>query len=375
MAQNAMPAMDLDSILESELGTPDPAPAPNSEGAEPNQTEPPTPPSPGGTGDDNGQPPPAAPNGDPSNAPTPPAPESGQGGHPSGSNKRPFTRLEKAEYSATKWKKRAKKLEQERDALAAEFDRYKSLNPAMFRNPQERMDFMAWRAATAQRLKDMNADLKEYEENEAADAFDEKVQQCYSNPQSAQAYQSLETHYRDAFTFACNQVDPDGVILDYLKDSPYEPAMRNVIYKNGALQEELFRVYRNPAIGNARRQQILQRLEAQVKAFYENQAARVPPVPANQQPAAQPAGNGNPAPSAGRQPKYQLPPRQTPPAPATPAVPAAPAAPAPAPAPAPAQPPAKPQVTGALTRGNEGGALPDESAQADQLFKQLYGSV
>ena len=34
MAQNGMPALDLDSILESELGTPDPAPAPNSEGAD-----------------------------------------------------------------------------------------------------------------------------------------------------------------------------------------------------------------------------------------------------------------------------------------------------------------------------------------------------
>lgn len=358
MAQNGMPALDLDSILESELGTTDPASAPNSEGAAPGQQEPPTPSAPDGNGVQNGQPNPAEPNGDPSNGTTPPAPESGDAGHQGGQNKRPFSRLEKAEYSATKWKKRAKKLAQEFENLSAEYNRYKSLTPAVFRNPEERMQFMAWRASTAQRLEDMNADLKAYAQQDAEDTYDKKVQQCYSNPESAQAFNSLEDHYGGAFKYACDQVDPDGVILDYLKDSPYEPAMRNVIYKNGDLQEELFRVYRNPAIGNARRQQILQKLEAQVKAFYARQASSTPaPASAQQQPAAQPAGNGNPAPSAGRTPKYQLPPR--------------PAAPAPQPTPA----SAKPQVTGALTRGNEGGAEPDASAQADSLFKQLYGSV
>lgn len=354
MAQNGMPALDLDSILESELGTPNQAPAPNSEGAAPGQQEPPTPSAPDGNGVQNGQPNPAEPNGDPSNDTTPPAPESGDAGHQGGQNKRPFSRLEKAEYSATKWKKRAKKLAQEFNDLSAEYNRYKSLNPAVFRNPEERMQFMAWRASTAQRLEDMNSDLKAYAQQDAEDTYDKKVQQCYSNPESAQAFNSLEDHYGGAFKYACDQVDPDGVILDYLKDSPYEPAMRNVIYKNGALQEELFRVYRNPAIGNARRQQILQTLEAQVKAFYARQASSTPaPASAQQQPAAQPAGNGNPAPSAGRTPKYQLPARQ---ANSTPA-------------------PAKPQVTGALTRGNESGAEPDASAQADSLFKQLYGSV
>lgn len=355
MAQNGMPALDLDSILESELGTPDPAPAPNSEGADPGQQEPPTPSAPDGNGEQNGQPNPAEPNGDPSNDTTPPAPESGDAGHQGGQNKRPFSRLEKAEYSATKWKKRAKKLAQDFNNLSAEYNRYKSLNPAVFRNPEERMQFLAWRASTAQRLEDMNADLKAYAQQDAEDTFDKKVQQCYSNPESAQAFNDLEDYYGGAFKYACDQVDPDGIILDFLKDSPYEPAMRNVIYKNGALQEELFRVYRNPAIGNARRQQILQTLEAQVKAFYARQASSTPaPAPAKPQPAAQPAGNGKPAPSAGRTPKYQLPARQ--------------ANPAPAPAP-------KPQVTGALTRGSEGGAEPDASAQADSLFKQLYGTV
>lgn len=354
MAQNGMPALDLDSILESELGTPNQELAPNSEGAAPGQQEPPTPSAPDGNGVQNGQPNPAEPNGDPSNDTTPPAPESGDAGHQGGQNKRPFSRLEKAEYSATKWKKRAKKLAQEFDNLSAEYNRYKSLNPAVFRNPEERMQFMAWRASTAQRLEDMNADLKAYAQQYAEDTYDKKVQQCYSDPESAQAFNSLEDHYGGAFKYACDQVDPDGVILDYLKDSPYEPAMRNVIYKNGALQEELFRVYRNPAIGNARRQQILQTLEAQVKAFYARQASSTPaPASAQQQPAAQPAGNGNPAPSAGRTPKYQLPTRQANPTPAS----------------------AKPKVTGALTRGNESGAEPDASAQADSLFKQLYGSV
>jgi hypothetical protein len=47
--------------------------------------------------------------------------------------------------------------------------------------------------------------------------------------------------------------------------------------------------------------------------------------------------------------------------------------PAPAPAPAPAQPTMSSGVTGSLTRGNEGGGTPDESAEANALFKKMFG--
>lgn len=340
MAQdNQMPAMDLDSILESELGTQNTEVKTNSEVPATETEEPPTPPAPGGTGEENGVTP----------AEEPPAgTETSEGNQQSGSNKRQFSRLEKAEYSATKWKRKAKKLAEERDKVAAEFNRYKSLNPSVFRNPEERMQFLAWKASTAQRLKDMDEDLNQVAASEAEDVYEEKIAQNYSKPESQEAFRQLDDHYGKAFEYMCNRVDPDGIILDYLKDSPYEPAMRNVIFKNGDLQEELFRAYRNPAIGNARRQQILQKLEAQVKAFYSRnpnaKPQNVQPAPAKEEVPPQQA--------APRQPRFQLPPRKETPAPQQ----------------------TRPQVTGVLTRGNAGGSEPDTSAQADTLFGQLFGA-
>ena len=341
MAQQIqMPANDLDSILESELGTPATAAQPNSEGSATGNEEPPVEQA---TGEDGNGVEVVTPEGTPQAAPET-APEGTQGGQ----NKRPYSRLEKAEFSATKWKRKAKKMAEERDKIAAEFDRYKSLNPAAFRNPQERMQFEAWKASTAQRLSDMDDSLRQFAEAEAEDIYEEKIAQNYSKPETQEAFRKLDDHYGQAFEMMCRRVDPDGIIMDYLKDSPYEPAMRNVIFKNGDLQEELFRVYRNPAIGNARRQQILQKLEAQVKAFY----SRKPEAkPQNVQPAAT-QGEVPPQQAAPRQSRFQLPPRKETPTPRQ----------------------AKPQVTGVLTRGNVGGSEPDTSAQADALFGQLFGA-
>lgn len=339
MAQpmNDMPANDLDSIVESELGSLETTAQPNSEGPAAGNAEPPTPPTTGGNGEGVEVVPPE--DGQPVETET--NPHDIQGGQ-----RRPYSRLEKAEFSATKWKRKAKKIAEERDALKAEFDRYKSLNPAAFRNPQERMQFEAWRASTAQKLDDMDDSLRQYAEAEAEDIYEDKIAQNYSKPESQQAFRQLDDHYGKAFEYMCNRVDPDGIIMDYLKDSPYEPAMRNVIFKNGALQEELFRVYRNPAIGNARRQQILQQLENEVKAYFARQSTAVKPQ-------AQPGQQEEvpPQQTAPRQPRFQLPAQQTP---------------------APRRP--RPQVTGVLTRGNAGGSEPDTSAQADQLFGQLYGA-
>lgn len=341
MAQdNQMPAMDLDSILESELGTQNTEAETNSEVPATETEEPPTPPAPGGTGEENGVTPAEE---------TPAGTETSEASQQSGSNKRQFSRLEKAEYSATKWKRKAKKLAEERDKVAAEFNRYKSLNPAVFRNPEERMQFLAWKASTAQRLKDMDEDLNQVAASEAEDAYEEKIAQNYSSPENAESFRQMDDHYSGALEYMCGQVDPDGIILDYLKDSPYEPAMRNVIYKNGELQEELFRVYRNPAIGNARRQQILQRLEARVAAYFNRgkEKPAAPAKPAAKNPEVPPQQTAAPA---ERKPKFKLPERK-------------------ATAPAP-----KPQVTGSLTRGNAGASEPDNSAQADQLFTQLFGA-
>lgn len=347
--QTQMPANDLDSILESELGTPEPAAQPNSEGPTAGSEEPPTPPAPGGNGESVEG---VTPEGKPAAAPET-APSEPQGGQ----NRRPYSRLEKAEFSATKWKRRARKLAEEKTKLQEEFDRYKDLNPAAFRNPEERMQFMAWKASAAQRLNDMNQDLDDIAQAETEDAYEEKISNCYSRPESVEGYRQLDDHYSKAFEYMCRRVDPDGIIMDYLKDSPYEPAMRNVIYKNGDLQEELFREYRNPTIGNAKRQQILQRLEANVAAYYSRQSkpsqpAAQPAQPANGTEPVKPAKEG-----AERKPRFQLPPRkEVPPAKETRN-----------------QAPA-PQVTGTLTRGNAGGSEPDTSAQADGLFKQLFGA-
>lgn len=347
--RESMASMDLDSIVESEIGTQTAEEQVNSDTRQTPPAVPANPPAPEGPGE---------PNGDTPSGTEPPETETGSSEHQDGQNRKPFTRLEKAEYSATKWKRRAKNLQKERDKIAAEFNRYKDLNPAVFRNPEERMQFMAWRASTAQRLDNMDADIQEMERDEAENAYEEKITQCYSSPDSVEGFRRLDDHYSPALEYMCRQVDPDGIILDFLKDSPYEPAMRNVIFKNGKLQEELFRVYRNPQIGNARRQQILQNLEMQVKAFYDRQAQKTktapavppeaPPVPSTETRTPSPVGTET------KPPRWQLPPR---PAPAAPT----------------AQRP-KSQVTGTLTRGGEGTGEPDPSAQADALFNQIYGA-
>lgn len=348
--ETQMPSMDLDSIVESEIGTLTTAAEPNSEGPATGIEEPPTPPAPGGNGESVEG---VTPEGEPA-AESEAAPSEPQGG----SSKRNYSRLERAEYSATKWKRKAKRLQEEKEKLAAEFNRYKDLNPAAFSTPEERMQFMAWKANAAQRLNDMDEDLNRYAQEEAEDQYEDKIAMCYSKPESVEGYRQLDDHYGSAFEYMCSKVDPDGIIIDYLKDSPYEPAMRNVIYKNGDLQEELFRAYRNPQIGNAKRQQILQRLEAQVEAYYKRQAQPQKPVEKPAKPAAQPApapkgteAPKRPAVGAERQPRFQLPPRKE----------VKPAA-------------AKPQVTGPLTRGESGMGEPDTSAQADGLFKQLFGA-
>ena len=107
--QTQMPANDLDSILESELGTTEPAAKPNSEGPATGSEEPTETPATGEPGEGVEV---VTPEGN-----TAAAPETAAAEPQGGQNRRPYSRHEKAEFSATKWKRRARKLAEEKTKL------------------------------------------------------------------------------------------------------------------------------------------------------------------------------------------------------------------------------------------------------------------
>lgn len=179
--------------------------------------------------------------------------------------------LEMAEHKAEKWKRRAKEMRRAKEDLEAEFNKYKDLNPRAFENDEDRMEFLAWRASTAQRLNDMDSDIDALNEEEGREVFQAKVSNFY-NERGAAQFEQLDDHYRDALAAMCGNVDPDNVILDFLSGSKYEAPMREVIYRNGKLQEELFRNFGNPMIAAAERLNTLKELERQVKEFYASRS-------------------------------------------------------------------------------------------------------
>lgn len=227
-----------------------------------------------------------------------------------------FSRVEMAEYRASKWKQKAKEAIAARNELAAEFEKYKDLNPRAFDNDEDRMEFLAWKASTAQRLNDMDSNIDSMRDEGQREAFSAKVADFYNDEGTAK-FERLDGHYRDAFKFMCERVDPDNVIEDFLSGSRYEAPMREVIYKNGMLQEELFRVYRNPAIGASERLSVLKNLEQQVKDFFSRQsgnnrasgsAVQRPAVNATQNQTRNQATEGN---GQARQQRFVLPPQKT----------------------------------------------------------------
>lgn len=285
-----------------------------------------------------------------------------------GPRRNPLSRLEKAEYSTKKWKRKFHEMRKSRDALQAELEKYSQINPAQFRDPVERERFIAWKARTEQKLNGMDEDLEDIARRQYEDEYEAKVSAFYPTEDSRNSFDALDEHYGKRLDAVCEELDPDNIILDYLRNSPYEPVLRNIIYKNGPLQEELFQKFGSRNIANATRVQILRQLESQVKAFYARER--------EQQPTMQnAAGNGD----APQQRRFSLPPKKDAATTAQPVQQTRPAevpptpAPAAAPAPAPQATPMSSGVTGSLTRGNEGGGLPDESSEANAMFKKLFG--
>ena len=296
--------------------------------------------------------------------------------------RKPLSKLQKAEFAAAKWKKKAKELQAQRDDAVAEYNKYKDLNPAAFADEQERADFIAWKAAQRQRISNYEDNLDELYETHEREEYENKIAECY-NEEGAAEFEELDNHYGGYFNLYCKQVDPHNVILDFLRNSKYEPAIRHVIYEDDNIQRALLeRDYGNPHIADAKRLAIMEGLERSVKGFYDGlmkQAATPAPAPAAK-PQAQsvpPTTNQNnnqgAAPVATQRPRFTLPPRQAPAAvPNVAPQQQQPAAPAQAQQ-RPPMPRKAPQVTGSLTRGgNTGNGSIDPSANADALFSRLF---
>jgi len=184
--------------------------------------------------------------------------------------KRPYSQLEKAEYSASKWKRRAKEMRDSRDAALAELAKYKDLNPDSFGDDERsRAKFLAWQASKEQQVNDMSDDIDAMESQYEQEIYEAKIADCY-NAQGARDFEELDEHYGEAFKFHCSQVDPDNVIIDFLKGSRIEPYLREIIYKDGDLQEQLFATYRNPMIAANERLRLLREKEASVMAFLKS---------------------------------------------------------------------------------------------------------
>lgn len=283
-----------------------------------------------------------------------------------GPRRNPLSRLEKAEFSTKKWKRKYREMRESRDALQTELEKYSQINPAQFRDPEDRERFIAWKARTEQKLNGMDEDLEDIARRQYEDEYESKVSAFYPDEDSRNSFEALDEHYGNVLDATCEKLDPDNIILDYLRNSPYEPVLRNIIYKNGPLQEELFQRFGSREIANATRVQLLRQLESQVKAFFSRE----------REPQTQHAGTTG---AAQQQRRFSLPPKKDGATTAQPVQQTRPAeipptpAPAAAPAPAPQATPMSSGVTGSLTRGNEGGGLPDESSEANAMFKKLFG--
>lgn len=280
--------------------------------------------------------------------------------------------LELAQLKAEKWKRRAKEMRRAKEELEDEFNKYKDLNPRAFESDEDRMEFLAWRASTAQRLNDMDSDIDALDEEQEREEFSAKVRDFYSDEGTAK-FEALDNHYRDALAVMCQQVDPDNVILDFLAGSKYEAPMREVIYRNGKLQEELFRGFRNPMIASAERLNTLKALERQVKDFYRNQNSANNGAPnAVKTAASRPSNNAQPQSvhsqsQMGVKQRFVLPSMQN-------RLAMANATRQQATAQKPSSQFAGRKATGSLTRGSEPAQNMDLSSQADALFKELMRS-
>ena len=183
-----------------------------------------------------------------------------------------LSRSKKRDYAIMKWKKQFRDMRAQRDAIAADFEKYKNLNPQRM-NPQDAYDYMAWKASAGQRLQDMNEDLRAMYQQHKDEEFEEKVDTFFNDDASRAAFDAGHEELKGAFDYACRMSDPDDIIRSYLDESKFEAPMRHVIYNNDALQRQLFMPSKNKALGNAQKLQIMQQLEAEVRNFYRNKEA------------------------------------------------------------------------------------------------------
>lgn len=271
-----------------------------------------------------------------------PTPESKPSKEPKAETAKPLSRVERAEYSAAKWKKKFKQMKRERDEALAEFNKYKDFDPNQFENAQDAHEYMAWRASTAQRLQDMNDDLRSFYNEKRAEEYQSKIENCFNSQESVDNFNDLDDEYGEAFDVGCNMYDPDGVIRDFVNNSKLEPALKTVIYKNGQLQEDLFKDYGNPRINAVKRLQILEALERNVENYYRNLKAGTPAKVATPALAAKAPIPVQPKPTATVK-RFSLPQKKV-----------------------------TPQVTGSLTKGNEVGE-PDDESQVSNAYYALFG--
>lgn len=199
--------------------------------------------------------------------------------------------LARARYTASKYKQkynalrqdyeeRLGKIEQAYSAKLAEYEKFSKLNPAEIKDDADRQEFLAWREATANSLDGMRekmehvkhsgySELSGIENARREMLYNAKVENCYGGNDAH--FRELEEKDGDAYEVACNVFDKDNVIRDFMENSDYEPAIKNIIYENDELQDALFRnVSKNPMIAANQRLNILRNVERSVAQYYEN---------------------------------------------------------------------------------------------------------
>lgn len=250
-----------------------------------------------------------------------------------------YTRLQKAEYNATKYKQKYRSLESKYNELQGKFDelyadykKYEAIDPSQIENEQDRHRFLAWQAQAEQKLNDwqaQGADIRDAMADQVSYADDEiynaKIDDCY-NEDDAEQFRALDEEYHDALDYGLEQSDPDDIVKDFLKGNPYEPAIRDVLMRSDDIcRELLIPKYNNRRLEGDRKLGVIKRLAASVRNYFE--------------------GAANPQPQKAAKPE------------AKPVVAASAA-------------PAKPRVTGSLVKGNSVG-VNDMKSEANDLAKML----
>lgn len=182
-------------------------------------------------------------------------------------NKSSYSPLARAQHSAAKWQRKYKSLEKQLAETQAELKKYNDIDIDRFDNDEDRQSYLAWKASKNQRMDDLTDEMDRVREsalNERAqydaEIFDEKVDNIYGN--HADEFRALENEWGDIYEVACNKFDRHNVVRDFVKNSPLGPAIKNVIYGDAELQDELFtKTSGNPMIDASNRLALLRKVE------------------------------------------------------------------------------------------------------------------